>query len=70
VTAPPVDRLSAARWEADRHAQVLAEALQAWADLPAKPALVVVETDKGLRQLTDQILFRFLKLQDSMGAMA
>jgi hypothetical protein len=70
VTAPPVDRLSAARWEADSHAQVLAAALQSWADLPAKPALVVVETDKGLRQLTDQILFRFLKLQDSMGAMA
>lgn len=61
------DRLAQARWEADRHAAVLADALASWAALPTVPDLAAIESDKALRAQTDQILFRFTKLQDSMG---
>ena len=60
-------RLEQARWEADRHAAVLADALASWAALPTVPDLAAVESDKALRAQTDQILFRFTKLQDTMG---
>lgn len=60
------DRLALARWEGDRHAAVLAHALGQWA-AQGEPALAAVEADPALRQLTDQILFRFMKLQDTMG---
>ena len=58
------DRLAQARWEADRHAAVLADALVSWAALPD---LAAIESDRALRAQTDQILFRFAKLQDTMG---
>lgn len=61
------DRLHLARWEADRHAAVLGEALSAWDAQPVPPDLESIESDVGLRQLTDQILFRFMKLQDTLG---
>lgn len=61
------DRLATARWEADRHAAVLAQALTSWRLLPAVPGLQAIESDPPLRQLTDQILFRFMKLQDTLG---
>ncbi len=61
------DRLATARWEADRHAAVLAQALTSWHMLPALPGLQAIESDPALRQLTDQILFRFMKLQDALG---
>lgn len=61
------NRLAQARWEADRHAAVLADALASWAALPAPPDLAAIESDKALRAQTDQILFRFTKLQDTMG---
>ena len=67
MNEPRVDRLAAARWEADRHASVLEEALAQWAVLVAPTDMAAVEADKDLRQLTDQILFRFLKLQDTLG---
>jgi len=67
MNEPRVDRLAAARWEADRHASVLEEALAQWAVLVAPADMAAVEADKDLRQLTDQILFRFLKLQDTLG---
>lgn len=56
-----------ARWEADRHARVLDDALAAWRSLPATPTIETLEADMGLRRLTDQILYRFMKLQDTMG---
>ena len=59
--------LELARWECDRHAAVLGQALQRWAGLPQAPSLERIESDPDLRQLTDQILFRFMKLQDAMG---
>ena len=60
-------RLAQARWEADRHAGVLAEALAQWTALPSMPGLVAIESEPTLRRLTDQILFRFTKLQDTLG---
>lgn len=66
MTTPRPDRLALACWEADRHAAVLDDALASWGALPA-PTLEATESDPALRQLTDQILFRFIKLQDSMG---
>lgn len=45
---------------------MLAHALGQWA-AQGEPALAAVEADPALRQLTDQILFRFMKLQDTMG---
>ena len=61
------DRLALAIWEADRHASVLDEALSTWHALPARPTLAQVESESGLRQLTDQILFRLSRLQDALG---
>ena len=66
MTAPQVDRLALARWEADRHAAVLEDALARWRAMPT-PSLEAIESDPAVRQLTDQILFRFIKLQDTMG---
>lgn len=60
------DRLGLARWEADRHAAVLSDALEEWDALPA-PALDALEGDPTLRRLTDQLLFRFIELQDVVG---
>lgn len=67
MTASRPGRLSLARWEAGRHAEVLAQALQTWASLQPRPTLEAIESDAGLRQLTDQLLFRFMKLQDAIG---
>jgi hypothetical protein len=67
MTAPRPGLLALARWECDRHASVLDAALAQWRALPAVPALQALETQPALRQLTDQILFRFMKLQDAMG---
>lgn len=66
MTANADDRLTLALWEADRHAQVLDEALTAWR-LVGETTIAVIENDRALRQLTDQILFRFMKLQDALG---
>jgi len=63
---PAEDRLALARWEADRHAAVLDSALAAWAGRPP-PRAEELDDDAGLRQLTDQLLFRFMKLQDCIG---
>lgn len=63
---PAEDRLALARWEADRHAAVLDAALAEWRSRPL-PQDDDLDHDAGLRQLTDQILFRFMKLQDCLG---
>lgn len=58
--------LATALWECDRHSLALSEALADWR---AQPAISSdrLENDPALRRLTDQILYRFTKLQDAMG---
>lgn len=60
------DRLSLACWEADRHWAALDQARAEWQGL-STPDWQAIEQDVALRRLTDQILFRFMKLQDAMG---
>ena len=68
MTASIADaRLRAACWECQRHRDVLSEALADWQAVQPKPDLPSLEADKALRRLTDQILYRFTKLQDAMG---
>ena len=62
----PQARLTAALWECDRHCAALLEALQDWHSRPTPDALAL-DSDSSLRRLTDQILYRFTKLQDAMG---
>lgn len=59
-------RLAAALWECDRHRAALDEALADWHARPV-PSVDALEADPVLRRLTDQILYRFTKLQDAMG---
>ena len=59
-------RLSAAIWESDRHSAAMVDALADWHRAPAAD-LNALEQDSGMRRLTDQLLFRFTKLQDAMG---
>lgn len=59
-------KLAAAVWEADRHQATLVEALAEWDMAPARN-LQALESDRGCVRLMDQLLFRFLKLQDSVG---
>ena len=61
----PQARLTAALWECDRHGAALLEALQDWHSRPTPDALAL-DSDSSLRRLTDQILYRFTKLQDAM----
>ena len=60
------DRLTAVLWEADRHVETLTDALLEWDKIPITdmPAL---EADRGRVRLSDQLLFRFIKLQDALG---
>lgn len=60
------DRLTLALWEADRHWAALDQARAEWHSQSA-PGWQAIEQDVALRRLTDQILFRFMKLQDAMG---
>ena len=59
-------RLTAAQWECGRHCATLQEALTDWHRLPP-PDINALDHDAALRRLTDQILYRFTKLQDAMG---
>ena len=59
-------RLASAAWECDRHRAALDAALAEWHAGPT-PSGAQLEADPGLRRLTDQILYRFSKLQDTMG---
>ncbi len=58
--------LATAVWECDRHGLALSEALADWR---AQPTISSdsLENDPAIRRLTDQILYRFTKLQDAMG---
>lgn len=60
------DRLSLARWQADRDVAALDQARAEWRALPA-PSWQDIEQEVALRRLTDQVLFRFMKLQDALG---
>ncbi|MDA8094921.1 MAG: hypothetical protein M0T84_13675 [Betaproteobacteria bacterium] len=62
----PGDRLASAIWEANRHASTLGEALAEWHQAPA-PDLATLEADRQRVRLTDQLIFRFTKLQDVLG---
>ncbi|WP_295583245.1 hypothetical protein [uncultured Lamprocystis sp.] len=58
--------LATALWEADRHLATLESALQDWHAAP--PAnLLELETDPETLRILDQLLFRFSKLQDTLG---
>ena len=60
------DRLAVARWETERHAIALRSAMSAWNALPP-PSWGAIEADPNLVRLLDQILYRFQKLQDTVG---
>jgi hypothetical protein len=61
-----MDKLSVAIWEADRHVSALSDALSEWDASPAT-SLEQVEQDRLVQRLSDQLLFRFTKLQDALG---
>lgn len=61
------EKLKVAVWEADRHTQALYTAQQDWERLSTPISIEEIEHDSELVRLTDQILFRFAKLQDAMG---
>lgn len=60
------DKIKAAVWEADRHVETLAEALAEWDRSPAT-SWEVLEADRARVRIVDQLLFRFIKLQDTVG---
>lgn len=60
------DKLATAIWEADRHQETLAEALAEWDAAPATD-WTALEADRSHVRLVDQLLFRFIKLQDAVG---
>jgi hypothetical protein len=60
------DKIKAALWEADRHVETLAEALAEWDRSPAT-SWEVLEADRARVRIVDQLLFRFIKLQDTVG---
>ncbi len=61
------EKLKVAVWESDRHTQALCMAQQDWDKLSIPLGIEEIERDSELVRLTDQILFRFAKLQDAMG---
>lgn len=62
------EKLKVAIWEADRHLQALDTAQQDWSRLyPSPGSIEEIERNPELVRLTDQILFRFAKLQDAVG---
>jgi len=60
------DKLAVVLWEADRHRGTLREALAEWDRDPAAD-LQSLESDRDKVRLVDQLLFRFIKLQDAVG---
>ena len=62
----PTDKLTAVLWEADRHLDTLTEALAEW---NVSPTITwqALESDRARVRIVDQLLFRFVKLQDTVG---
>ena len=61
------ERLKVAVWEADRHTKALGMAQKDWERKSIPGSIEEIERDPEMVRLTDQILFRFAKLQDAMG---
>lgn len=61
----PTDKLAAVLWEADRHLDTLTEALAEWNVSPAF-TWQALESDRASVRILDQLLFRFIKLQDTV----
>ncbi|MEO5327908.1 MAG: hypothetical protein H7829_06645 [Magnetococcus sp. THC-1_WYH] len=61
-----IDPLTTALWEADRHLAVLEVALHDWQATPVID-LTGLEADQNQLRVLDQLLFRFIKLQDALG---
>lgn len=61
------DTLKIALWESDRHLHALHMAQQDWSNIDFHGSIKDIEKNSELVRLTDQILFRFAKLQDAMG---
>lgn len=61
-----MDKVKAAIREADRHVETLAEALAEWDRAPAS-SWAALEADRAKIRIVDQLLFRFIKLQDTVG---
>lgn len=59
-------RLTAAIWECNRHVDALTAAMLDW-QAGDPPSVEALDQDAAVRRLTDQILYRFTKLQDAMG---
>lgn len=59
------DRMNAAIWEADRHVETLLEAIGEWDRSPVS-SWEALETDRARVRVIDQLLFRFMKLQDTV----
>jgi len=60
------DKLATSLWEADRHVAALNDALTDWAPHAAS-SLEIIERDRAVVRVIDQLLFRFTKLQDGLG---
>jgi hypothetical protein len=60
------EKLAVALWEADRHLQTLQEALNEW-DADPVTGWEALDADRSKVRLVDQLLFRFTKLQDTLG---
>lgn len=59
-------KLNTAIWEADRHLDILTDALRDWDAAPATD-YAELESDRARIRIVDQILFRYTKLQDALG---
>ena len=62
----PTDKLAAVLWEADRHLDTLTEALAEW-NISPETTWQALESDRARVRIVDQLLFRFIKLQDTVG---
>lgn len=60
-------KLDIAVWECDRHLLALRTALKDWEANHFQGTMNSLESNIELMRLTDQILFRFAKLQDAIG---
>lgn len=62
------DKLAPVLWEADRHLRTLQDALTDWdADAGSVTGWEALDADRLKIRLVDQLLFRFTKLQDTLG---
>jgi len=53
-------------WEADRHLDILTEALAEW-NISPETTWQALESDRARVRIVDQLLYRLIKLQDTVG---